>query len=179
MNWKEWVTGATTEYIYGTHLNGNFDYLSTLMAAGITGGNFAANAINSGNFIAADVVNDSHLNYAATAGAARVMQIGKKAGAYQQFYCKGTSLITAANVMYTDITITYANGDICAAGEPVFAVVPHVKAWAYGYGAASAGPHMVDVTTAGTLTANVRYNCYDTETIAANVVIYWELCGNI
>jgi hypothetical protein len=113
----------------------------------------------------------------AAAGAARILQIGKKAGTYQQFYCKGTALITAADTTVTDITITYANGDLCAAGEPVFSVAPHVKAWVYAYGAA--GPHDVNVTTAGTATANVKVDLYHTVTFTENVVVYWEACGNM
>lgn len=177
MAWKEWSTGTTTEVLYGSDLNGNFDYLSTLLASGITGGNFAANAINSGNFVANDIVGEQHLNWAATTGP-RVLQIGKStAAAYEQFMCKGTSLITAANVTYTDITITFANGDICAAGEPVFTAVPHVTARVYAWG--TDGPHHVDVVACATDTASIRLDCNGAETITTNHIVYWEAYGNI
>jgi len=177
MAWKEWSTGTTTEVLYGADLNGNFDYLSSALAGGLTNGNFASGAIGDGNKIANDIVGEQHLNWAATTGP-RVVQIGKStAAAYEQFYCKGTSLITAANTTVTDITITYANGDICAAGEPVYTAVPHVKAWVYAYG--TNGSHYVDVTTAGTATANVKVDLNAAETFAANMVVYWEVCGNV
>lgn len=130
MAWKEWQEGATTEVLYGAHLNGNFDYLSTALAAGITAGNLAAGCVGA-TAVAADVLGESHMAWADTVNSPKVLQVGKEANTYQQWLVRDTIAVATSTLSYSVVTITYAGAGVCTADEPVFAVAPHVIPMVY------------------------------------------------
>ena len=120
MAWNTW----TNEILYPAELNENFALVSSAVNS-ITGGQMAADAINAGTIIADDVIDETHMNYAATQNAFRCLQIGKESGTHQQLMLKGTCVLEPVAATVTVVTFTYANAGL-AVGDPAFIGIPHV-----------------------------------------------------
>ena len=127
MAWHDWAEG---DILYASDLDEQFT-LVTAVLHNITGGQFAADAINAGTIIAVDVVDETHLNYADTINGVGCLQIGKDRANHEQMMVKGTCQATIATVTIQDVTFIYANADCVTAGEPVYSAVPHVYATVY------------------------------------------------
>ena len=174
--WKEFVTGTSTEYIYGTQLNWNFDYVSAMVNKGVTGANIATNGLDSEALFAGSVITEGSIDYG-TGDGMGVVQIGKdRTTTGGQMLIKGTALITAANTTNTDITIAFANGDVCTGGDPAFTAAPHVGVVcytadtqvAYTYKAVGTDTMLINVAPAlGTLT------------FTQNWTVYWDAVGDV
>ena len=130
MAWKEWQEGTTTEVLYGAHLNGNFQYLTDALDGGIVAANLSADCVGAGA-VAADVIGESHMDWADTNDSPKVLQVGKSTNTYQQWMCRGTVAVGTVAGKVQTVTITYAGAGVCTAGEPTFAAVPHVLPFVY------------------------------------------------
>ena len=166
----------TNEILYPADLNENMSLITAALHS-ITGGQMAADAINAGTIIADDVIDETHMNYAATQNAFRCLQIGKLTATHQQIMVKGTSLVTAANVTNTSIIITYNNGDLVPAAGVVFVSVPHVYATVYS--SLGTGGGGLNITAAGTATCAVNIDMGGTVTITQPWTVRWMVVGDI
>ena len=171
-------TWTESDVLYASDLNENFS-LVTADLHSITGGQFAADAINAGTIIADDVVDETHLDYADTVVGVGVLQIGKDRTTHQQMMVKGASVITAAATTNTDITITYADADCATAGEPVFTAAPHVYATVVTDLGIAAQDLGVNVVACGTDTCQVNVDLPSTDTFTQDWTVYWMAVGNI
>ena len=127
MAYNSWAEG---QVLSASDLNENFTLITAVLHS-ITGGQMAEEAINAGQIIAADVVDDTHLDYADTINGVRCLQIGKKTASHQQLMLKGlTAAYTTAAVTIIDVTFVYENADI-ASGVPGYLGTPHVIATVY------------------------------------------------
>ena len=170
MAWHEWQEGATEETLHGSHLNENFDVLSDLVAAGITGGNFATGAVNAGTIIADDVVGDQHLNWGDANYSPKCVKIGGEINTYQQFMCRGIVTVIATTATYTDITVHFSNGVGCVGGEPTFIAAPFATAEVV----ANTTAYDANIYAIGTDTMIVRVrNRFDT---AAGTIVAGSIC---
>ena len=126
--WKEWATGTSTETLYGTHLNSNFDYVSAMINKGITGANIATGGIDANTLFAGSVITEGAIDYGTGDGVGS-LQIGKdRTTTGGQMLVKGAALITAADTTNTSITVYFTNGDVCTAGDPAYTAAPHLVA---------------------------------------------------
>ena len=175
MAWNTWADG---EVLYAASLNENMTLITGVLHS-ITGGQIAADAINAGTLIADDVVDETHLDYADTVNAVRCLQIGKKTATHQQLMLKGTSLVTAANVTQTDITITYANADIASSGDPVFIGIPHVFLTVYSDMGTLGEDLNLTVQAVATDTCQAHLDVPGAVTITENWTVYWMVMGDI
>ena len=172
MAWNTWTEGNV---LHAASLNENMSLITAVLHS-ITGGQMAADAINAGTIIADDVIDETHMNYAATVNAVRCLQIGKDAGTHQQFMCKGTSAITAAAVTNTTITIAYANADLVSDAAAAFLAVPHVYATVYS----SLGTDgALNIIGAGTTNCQVNIDLPSTDQFTEAWTVYWMVVGNI
>lgn len=177
MGWHDFVTGTATEYIYGAHLKGNFDYFSSALDGGITAGNIDTDAVGAGA-IAADAIGDSHMDWADTADSPKVLQIGKEVNTYQRWMIKDTiTFATVTNSNFVTFVITFAGaGDNCTAGEPAFAAAPHINAQIYttDYNL-NVGVYAAGATTA----ALIVYYTNTASTVSTAQTVYWSADGDV
>lgn len=166
------------EVLYPADLNENFSLITAVLHS-ITGGQFAADAINAGTIIADDIVDETHMNYAATVNALRCLQIGKATGTHQQLMLKGTSLLTAANTTNTDVEIAYANADIASGGDPVYLAAPHVYVTVVTDLGDAAQDLGINVKAHATDTCLVNIDLPSTDTFTQNWTLYWTVLGDI
>ena len=162
----------TNQVLYPAPLNENFTLITAALHS-ITGGQMAADAINAGTIIAADIVDETHLDYADTVNPVRVLQIGKETTPAQMLV-KGTCIATIAAVTIQDVTFVYGNADCVTGGEPVFTEVPHVIATCY----TDDTDYVCDVKQAGTTNCVVQAGP-GAGNIIASQVIYVVVVGNL
>ena len=121
MAWNTWTEGNV---LHAASLNENMSLITAVLHS-ITGGQMAADAINAGTIIADDVIDDTHMNYAATVNAVRCLQIGKETGTHQQLMLQGVGVADTGAYTISEVTFTYADAEL-AVGDPGFIGVPHV-----------------------------------------------------
>jgi len=173
--WHDWATGTSTETLYGSHLNNNFDYLSAIINKGITGANIATGGIDSAALFAGSVIVESAIDYG-TGDGVGVVQIGKdRTTTGGQMAIKGTSLITAADTTNTDITVYFTNGDVCTAGDPGYTCAPHVYVTCYTDDTSA----RYTIKAVATDSALVNIDPGDTATFTENWTLYWQAFGDI
>jgi len=173
--WHEWATGTSTETLYGTGLNWNFDYVSALVNKGVTGANIATNGIDSEALFAGSVITEGAIDYG-TGDGMGVVQIGKdRTTTGGQMLVKGTALATAAAVTNTDITIYFTNGDVCTAGDPGFTVAPHVHATCYT--AATDAACTIKAVATDSMLVNVDAD--GANNLTENWTVYWQAIGDV
>ena len=175
--WKEWATGTSTETLYGSHLNGNYDYVSALVNKGITGANIATGGIDVNTLFAGSVITEGTIDYG-TGDGLGVMQIGKdRTTTGGQMLVKGTNLITAAATTNTDITVYFANGDVCTAGDPAYTAAPHVLA-GYCITADQNVYYAVKAVATNSMLINVA-PAAGTLTFTQNWTLNWAVIGDV
>ena len=173
--WNEFVTGTNTQYVYGTQLNWNFDYVSAMINKGIAGVNIATAGLDSEALFAGSVITEGSVDYG-TGDGMGVVQIGKdRTTTGGQMFVKGTALVTAAAVTNTDITIYFANGDVCTAGDPGFTAVPHVGVKCYTADTAVAYTYKAVATDS----MQINVDPGSTATFTENWTVYWDAVGDI
>ena len=176
MAFNTWAEG---DVLYASDLTENFS-LVTADLHSITGGQIAADAINAGTLIADDIIDESHMNYSDTVIGAGLLQIGKDRTTHEQMMVKGTTLITAADVTNTDVTIAYANADCVTGGHPPYTAAPHVYVACYtDLGTWTPQDLGVHVEACGTTECTVNVNPPDTLTFTENWTLHWMAVGNI
>ena len=175
--WKEFVTGTGTEYIYGTQLNANFDYISAMVNKGVAGVNIATGGIDSPTLFAGSVITEGSIDYG-TGDGVGVVQIGKdRTTTGGQMLVKGTSLITAANTTNTNITVYFTNGDVCTAGDPAYTAAPHLL---NGYCVTADGNVYYAVLAEATDSMQINVApAAGTLTFTQNWTYKWAVIGNV
>lgn len=175
--WKEWATGTSTETLYGSHLNANFDYVSDMANKGITGANIATGGIDSEALLAGSVVTEAAIDYG-TGDGVGVVQIGKdRTTTGGQMLVKGASLITAANTTNTNITVYFTNGDVCTAGDPAYTAAPHLLS---GYCVTADGNVHYAVLAEATDSMQINVApAAGTLTFTQNWTYKWAVIGNV
>ncbi len=170
MAYNSWAEG---QVLSASDLNENFTLITAVLHS-ITGGQMADDAINAGQIIANDIVDETHLDYADTVNAVRCLQIGKEAGTHQQLLLKGTgSVVINTTVTITDVTFTYSNADL-ATGDPGYLLPPHVCATAYTDDAA----YVVTIKAVGTQSCVLQCGP-GTDNITQAQGIYWMVVGDV
>ena len=175
----EWATGTSTETLYGTGLNWNFDYVSALVNKGVTGANIATNGIDSEALFAGSVITEGAIDYG-TGDGMGVVQIGKdRTTTGGQMLVKGTAAVasvTGAGTTNTDITVYFTNGDVCTAGDPGFTASPHIGCVYI----VTANTEVV-YTRKAVATDSCQINIAATDTVLLGVdnTLYWEAIGDV
>jgi len=121
MAWNTWTEGNV---LHAASLNENMSLITAVLHS-ITGGQMAANAINAGTIIADDVIDETHMNYAATQNAFRCLQIGKESGTHQQIMLNGTCVADTGAYTISEVAFVYSDANL-AVGDPAFIGLPHV-----------------------------------------------------
>jgi hypothetical protein len=171
--WHEWATGSTTEVVHGSHLNGNFDFISHIVNTGVGSENIEAGAVVAAK-ITDGAIGEAHINHG-TDGGARVLMIGladDTTGSAMMVW--GTVLIGAANTTNTDVTVTFSNGEMCTAGDPGYSATPVVGAYII---TAAASEMDVNPTSVGTEQAVFNIDLPGAVTFTEDVVMYWWAVG--
>jgi hypothetical protein len=180
INAYTWVTHSTGTVPYtlqGTMLNWPLQYLSAMVNKGITGANISTGGIDAGALIAANIITQGHLNFAANGGV-KCAQIGKSTLYTGQLMCKGTAAVASnTTVSNTVVTVYFTNGDGCTAGDTFRAgTIPHVYATVI-YATPTTAPTLT-VTTAASGGAQINVKAW-TSQMTEPLTVRWLAVGDV
>jgi hypothetical protein len=173
--WVSYTTGTTSNVLYGTSLNYNFWYLTSLINKGITGANIATAGIDAGALIAGGIITHGHVTFVANGGL-KCVQIGKSTTFTGKMVACGAVVVSSNTaISSTDVTITFTAGDGMTAGD-TFRNVPIVYATVM-CGAPSTVP-VITVKAAATNTANINFQAW-TSQMTQGYSIKWMAIGDV